>query len=98
MSLERTLRDIVAEGGEQDPITLINCPPTFNLRTVATTRETLRWLAGYGASPPDRYLDDLVIGSATLCQKYYLLCYSLMLLKFIHYAFENYPLFQYYAL
>ena len=38
------------------------------------------------------------LGSATLCQKYYLLCYSLMLLKFTHYAFENYPLFQYYAL
>ena len=60
MSLERTLRDIVADGGEQDPIALINCPPTFNLRTVATTRETLRRLAGYGASPPDPYLDDLV--------------------------------------
>ena len=29
-----------------------------------------------------------LIGSATLCQKYYLLCYSLMLLKFTHYAFE----------
>ena len=42
--------------------------------------------------------NGLPVGSATLCQKYYLLCYSLMLLKFTHYAFENYPLFQYYAL
>ena len=45
MSLERTLKDIVADGG-QVPIALINCPPTFNLRTVPTTRETLRRLAG----------------------------------------------------
>ena len=60
MSLERTLRDIVDGGDEHDPIAQINFPPTFNLRTATTTRETLWLLAGYGASPLDRYLDDLV--------------------------------------
>ena len=50
MSLERTLRDIVDNGDEHDPIAQINCPPTFNLRTATTTRETLWRLAGYGAS------------------------------------------------
>ena len=60
MLLERTLRDIVDGGDEHDPIAQINCPPTFNLRTATTTRETLWRLAGYGTSPPDRYLDDLV--------------------------------------
>ena len=49
MSLERTLRDIVDGGDEHYPIAQINCPPTFNLQTATTTRETLWRLAGYGA-------------------------------------------------
>ena len=58
----RTLRDIVADGGEQDPIALINCPPTFNLQSHNNSRDSaaVGWLQAYSASPPDRYLDDLV--------------------------------------
>ena len=32
----------------------------YSVCSVVTTRETLRRLCGYGVSPVDRYLDDLV--------------------------------------
>ena len=38
--------------------------------------------------------EELVLGFSTLCSKNYLLSYSLMLLNFFHYAFENYLLFH----
>ena len=65
MFVEITLKNIITSGDEEDPVAQIHCPPTFNMQSVITTRETLRRIAGYG-----RYLDDLV--SKVFSKRYYI--------------------------
>ena len=60
MFVEITLKNIITSGEEEDPVAQIHCPPTFNIQSVITTRETLRRIAGYGSTSVDRYLDDLI--------------------------------------
>ena len=60
MFVEITLKNIITSGDEEDPVAQIHFPPTFNIQSVITTRETLWRIAGYGSTTVDRYLDDLV--------------------------------------
>ena len=59
MTFEGVLRNIFATGREDDTIVHIWCPPLFSMRC-PNDSETLRRLCGYGVSPVDRYLHDLV--------------------------------------
>ena len=60
MSFETTLKNIITSGKEDDPIADIHCPPNFNMQSVIATRESLSRIAGYGITPNERYLDDVV--------------------------------------
>ena len=41
MFVEITLKNIITSGDEEDPVAQIHFPPTFNMQSVITTRETL---------------------------------------------------------
>ena len=60
MTFEGVLKNLFTTGRDDDTIAYIRCSPLFSMRGVVVTRETLWRSCGYGASPVDRYLDDLV--------------------------------------
>ena len=60
MTFEGVLKNLFTTGRDDDTIAYIRCLPLFSMRGVVVTRETLWRSCGYGASPVDRYLDDMV--------------------------------------
>ena len=70
MSLETALKTTITSEKEDDPIADIQCPPNFNMQSVITTGESLWRIAGYGVTPNERYLDDVVSTFVTTIHYY----------------------------
>ena len=59
-NFRRSSEKYICNWREDDTIVHIRCPPLFSVQSVIATHETLWRLCGYGVSPVERYLDDLV--------------------------------------
>ena len=66
MALLKKVLDAILKGDLEDSIARIHCSPSFNMRTVIVTRDSLRRMSGHGSSLSERYLDDLVRCTNTL--------------------------------